>query len=254
MTIYAWDGNLPRLTSLDPATAKVLAGYNRVRPNWSGHLPRLTKCDAATAEALAGYRGSQLNLDGLAELDADAAKALARFQGPYLILDGLPTLTADAARALAEYTGKGKLCLNGLKRLDAAAASELTRCKCEMLQIAGVLKHLGQETPLTPETVRLALDHFPAESGDRDGHALPGITALDSPDAVAIAEALAKRKGPLALPTLKKISPKTLTALLKKEDIEIPLIETLELIQEPDGSVTEDFVVPEPVLQRQLKQ
>ena len=69
-----------------------------------------------------------------------------------------------------------------------------------------------------------------------------------------IAEALAKRKGPLALPTLKKISPKTLTALLKKEDIEIPLIETLELIQEPDGSVTEDFVVPEPVLQRQLKQ
>jgi hypothetical protein len=33
--------------------------------------------------------------------------------------------------------------------------------------------------------------------------------------------------------------------LIQKEDVEIPLIETLELIQEPDGSVTEDFLVPE---------
>ena len=221
------------------------------QPNWSGHLPRLTKCDAATAEALAGYRRSELNLDGLAELDADAAKALARFQGPYLILDGLPTLTAGAARALAEYPGKGKLCLNGLKRLDAAAASELTRCKCEMLQIAGVLKHLGQETPLTPETVRLAIDHFPAESREVDDYTLPGITALDSRDSIAIAQALASRKGPLSLPNLKRISPKTLSTLIEKEDVEIPLIETLVLIPEPDGSVTEDFLIPEGFQKRQ---
>ena len=49
---------------------------------------------------------------------------------------------------------------------------------------------------------------------------------------------------PLSLPNFKKISPKTLTALIEKEDVEIPLIETLELIQEPDGSLTEDFVIP----------
>ena len=30
-----------------------------------------------------------------------------------------------------------------------------------------------------------------------------------------------------------------------KEDVEIPLVETLELIPEPDGSTTEDFVIPE---------
>jgi len=74
---------------------------------------------------------------------------------------------------------------------------------------------------------------------------LPAITTFDFPEAVAIAEALANRKGPLALPNLKKISPKTLTALLEKEDVEIPLIETLELIPEPDGSPTEDFVIPD---------
>jgi hypothetical protein len=77
-----------------------------------------------------------------------------------------------------------------------------------------------------------------------DGN-LPSLAALDSPDSVAIAKALATRKGPLSLPNLKKISPKTLSALLEKEDIEIPLIESLELIPEPDGSPTEDFVIPE---------
>jgi hypothetical protein len=71
------------------------------------------------------------------------------------------------------------------------------------------------------------------------------IEAIDSPDAVAIAKALATKKGPLALPNLKKISPKTLSALIEKEDIDIPLIESLELIPEPDGSPTEDFVIPE---------
>ena len=33
--------------------------------------------------------------------------------------------------------------------------------------------------------------------------------------------------------------------MIQKEDVEILLIETLELIPEPDGSVTEDFVIPE---------
>jgi hypothetical protein len=93
------------------------------------------------------------------------------------------------------------------------------------------------DKPLTPET---ALVWAAVSKGD-----LSRITAFESPDSVEIAAALATREGPLSLPNLKKISPKTLTALIQKEDVEIPLIETLELIQEPDGSVTEDFLVPE---------
>jgi hypothetical protein len=79
---------------------------------------------------------------------------------------------------------------------------------------------------------------------------LPGLTGFTAADSVAVAKALASRQGPLALPNLKKISPRTLLALIEKEDIDIPLIETLELIQEPDGSPTDDFVVPEGFQQR----
>lgn len=67
------------------------------------------------------------------------------------------------------------------------------------------------------------------------------LNGLKSLDAVA----LANRKRPLSLPNLTKISPKTFTALIEKEDVEIPLIETLELIQEPDGRPTDDFAIPE---------
>jgi hypothetical protein len=74
---------------------------------------------------------------------------------------------------------------------------------------------------------------------------LPRVKAFESPDSVAIATALATRKGPLSLPNLKKISPKTLAALVEKRDVAIPLIETLEFIPEPDGSTTEDFVIPD---------
>jgi hypothetical protein len=83
---------------------------------------------------------------------------------------------------------------------------------------------------------------------------LSAVTALDSPDSVAIAQALATRKGPLTLPNLKKISPKTLTALIEKQDVEIPLIETLELIPEPDGSPNDDFLIPKWLEERQKQQ
>ena len=56
------------------------------------------------------------------------------------------------------------------------------------------------------------------------------------------------------MPNLRKISPKTLAALIANEDVEIPLIETLELIQEPDGSVTEDFIIPKWLEERQEEQ
>ena len=88
-----------------------------------------------------------------------------------------------------------------------------------------------------------------ASSQAWDGQLL-NLTTIDSPDSVAIAQALATRKGPLSLPKIKKISPKTLTALIEKEDVQIPLIETLELIPEPDGGETDDFVVPKGFLQR----
>ena len=92
-------------------------------------------------------------------------------------------LDADTAKSLAEF--KGELNLSGLTTLDAATAK--------------------------------ALAGAPAWNGD-----LSSITAFESPDSVETAAALAKRKGPLTLPNLKKISSKTLTALIEKEDVMLP--------------------------------
>ncbi len=177
----------------------------------------LKKLDADVAEALARYRKGPLILNGLTTLDAETARALAGFQGKYLFLNGLTTLDAAAAAALAEF--KGRLYLDGLTMVSADAAK--------------------------------AVASYP----DWDGN-LTAFTAFESRDSVDVAAAFATRKGWLALPNLKKISPKTLTALTAKQGVFIPLIETLELIPEPDGSPTEDFVIPEWLEERekQLRQ
>jgi hypothetical protein len=38
---------------------------------------------------------------------------------------------------------------------------------------------------------------------------------------------------------------------MQKEDVELPRIETLQIIPEPDGSPTDDFVIPEEFQLRQ---
>jgi len=130
-----------------------------------------------------------------------------------LPLKGLKSLDPDTAKALAGYD-KGPLVLSGLTTLDADTARALA-----------------------------AIDTWNGQ--------LPGLTAFESSDSIAIAKALATRKGSLSLPNLKRISPKTLSALITKEDVEIPLIEKLELIPESDGGGTEDFVIPKEFEERQ---
>ena len=214
------------LTTLDADAAKALAEFK----GDILYLNGLTTLDAETAKGLAGYKGQILPLDGLTSLDAETAKALAEFKGAYLLLRGLTKLDADTAKALAEF--KGALQLNGLTSLDADTAKVIAEFKGKVLFLNGL-------TTLDADTAK-ALAAAKRWDGD-----LRALTALDSPDSIAIAQALATRKGLLKLPNLKEISPKTLSALIEKQDLEIPLIETLELIPEQDGSVTEDFVIPE---------
>ena len=171
-------------------------------------------------------------------LTPEQATALAEFKGQLLSLNGLTTLDADIAKTLAEF--KGQELFLGLTTLDADLAKTL----------AGSTAWDGRVPKLTTLDVDMAktLAAFDAWDGN-----LFFIVAIESPDSVEIAAALAKRKGPLSLPKLKKISPKTLAALIEKEDVEIPLIETLELIQEPDGSPMEDFIIPKGFETRQKR-
>ncbi|MCE2727070.1 MAG: hypothetical protein LW698_09870 [Planctomycetaceae bacterium] len=270
--------DLSGLRTLGAEAATMLAGLRTPNLVLNG-LPTL---DAASATALADFKGQHLELGGLESFDADAARALAKSRawdgrflklatldaptaealaergGNSLMFDRLAALDAETAQALAAF--KGNLFLQSLRRLDVDVAQALATSKSSMLvlgslaevdpdvvrafgEYAGMLG-VGEEVverfvamhPLSPEN---ALGIASLSHGE-----LGFLTALESPDSVEIAEALAARKGRLALPNLKKISPKTLTALIKKEDVEIPLIETLEFIPEPDGSPTEDFVIP----------
>ena len=206
-------------------------------PKATNQIEILTPEQATALAELKGSRQGRLNLNGLTTLDANAAKALAEFNGKVLALNGLITLDADIAKALAEFNGQ-TLHLSGLTTLDAVTAKALVLSTVW----DGRVPNLTTLDAATAKTLA-ALDKW-------DGN-LSSIVAIESPDSVEIAAALATRKGPLSLPNLKKISPKTLTALIEKEDVKIPLIETLELIQEPDGSPMEDFIIPKGFESRQ---
>jgi hypothetical protein len=224
--------SLNDLTLLSDEAAKALARHTR-----DLSLNGLTTLSAEAAKALARHQtlglSLSLSLNGLTTLSEEAAKALAQYKGS-LSLNGLTKLPDDAAEALAQY--KGRLSLNGLTTLSADAAESLGQHQGD-LSLAGL-------TTLSAEAAKALA------AADKWSGLLPRVTAIDSPDAVAVAEALATKKGPLNLPSLRKISPKTLTALIQKGDVEIPLIETLELIPEPDGSPTDDFFIPEGFQQR----
>jgi hypothetical protein len=232
------------VTTLDAETAKVLAGFK----GYALCLDGLTTLDADTAKAIADSKVQSLRLNGLTTLDADTATAIAAFKGPLLFLNGVTTLDAETAKALAGFKGYS-LGLDGLTTLDADTAKALAGFKVyPWLSLAGL-------TTLDAETVTAFAETANALAADKKRPVvLSGITAFDSPDSVAIAEALATYKGRLCLPNLKKISPKTLSALVAKEDVEIPLIETLELIAEPDGSPNDDFVIPEGFKELQERQ
>ena len=141
-------------------------------PEGTDKIERLTLEQART---LAEFNRGALYLRGLTTLNANVAEALAEFKGNALSLKGLTTLDADTAKALADYAGQIHV---QAKLRDGFLAQHALS-----VDTAGALAALC--------------------SGD-----LYTIIALDSPDSVAIAQALARRKGPLSLPNLKKISPR----------------------------------------------
>lgn len=154
------------------------------------------------------------------------------------------------------------LVLDGLTSIDSAAAEALAKFSGRQLfmgQVEATLASIGGPVPLSQASARLVsavsvlerhLAREPGKPGDGEvndrriftaaGIALRGVTSFEMPDAVEIARILATSKAPLALPHLKRISSRTLSALLEREDISIPRIESLQLIPEPDGSPAED--------------
>ena len=197
----------------------------------------LASLAADVAATLAPHRHT-LRAPGLAHLDAEVAAALARHVGPVELPDLRRLESVDLARRLAMQDNAYALVSVSEFTPDVAAA---------LVSSEHWIGRQPRLAVLAPEVAAIL-----AASRKWDGQ-LPGVTEFIAADSVAVAAALAKRPGVLALPNLKKISPKTLSALIEKQDVEIPRIETLELIPEPDGSPTDDFVVPEGFQDRQRR-
>lgn len=270
---------LPGLETLDAATARSLVGFGRgylylegletldaetaaVLAAFTGHGIHLglTRIDAPLAKTLSTGKFPELYLGGPARLAPDIARTLATFKGQALALKGLATLDAETAAALAEFKGS-MLHLAGLTALDAASATALARFHDTLVLSglaeidAGAAKALAEcrgPSFYIHGLTRLDAATAKALAGSQKWTGqLPNVTVLDAPDSVDVAKALATRKGQLLLENLRKVSPRTLTALLAKRDVTIPAIDRLEFIAEPDGGASEDFVIPEWLVERE---
>lgn len=242
---------LDGLESVSPEVAEILAhrtgGLSVGRLREVSHpalLDRLVKRDGlrgvrtlpddvfTTIAAMPGDR----TLDGLQTLSDRQAELLGRHEGT-LSLNGLTTLSDEAARSLLGH--RGPLKLAGLRDVSN-----------QTLDLILQHEHLGPAWSASLHSLSPKLARGLVASRHWDGN-LAGITAFESRDSVEIAEILSKRQGPLRLPRLKRVSPRTLSALLDTHHVEVPAVQALELIPEPDGGANDDFVVPKSVEERQ---
>ncbi|MFM7207038.1 MAG: hypothetical protein ACKO4T_10265 [Planctomycetaceae bacterium] len=214
---------LPGVTRLDAADAATLTPVGPLA------LPGLSSLDAAAAQPLAAHR-HMLQLGGLRTLSSAAARELAAHPGD-LMLSGLTSLDAATAAALAPC--RGHLHLDAVVRLEPAAAAAL-------LARDGPLSISGLQATTQLDSVELAR----LIASRIDDPVLPLVTAIDGPDAVAIAKAVAASRGVVSLPGLERITSRALAALLQRADLEIPAVADLEVVPDGDGGA-DDYAVPE---------
>ena len=213
------------LTELSPEVAAALAVYEGRLA-----LPAVTALTPEVARPLAKHRGA-LALESLADLPADVAKELAAHEDG-LDLRGIQSLSTAAARALAAT--RGPLLLPSLINVTPEAATALLQRRADSLLLEALQYVERIDSAPVAELLVAAFDDLE----------LANLTALDGPQAAAIAGVLARTRGSLALPALEKISPRALAALLTKKGVSLPDPEGLTLTAEPGEGWTDDIVIP----------
>jgi hypothetical protein len=215
------------LDALSLEQARLLAAFKARRLRFTGTADLTVE----TATILATFPGDQLWFErGPTKLTPEVARAIVSFKGPSLALDGMTTLSTDAARELASFRGEA-LRLGGLQMLSGEAAEAIANFKGKQLDCHALyttLMNVGRDGPLTLEQARSACALFRPEHRPTLHH----LTAIDSPDAEAIARMLASSKARLAIPKLKRITPRALEALTANGNIDVPPRESLELVGE----------------------
>jgi hypothetical protein len=153
-------------------------------------------------------------------LDEIDSVALARkaFRSPNrsAAVEALKTISPEIARELVQ--SPAHLSFYRLETLTPEAASELAKRSDDI--------HFMNLTTLTPETARAVTDRpkdaWPVRFG--------GIVALDGPEAVAVARALAATSGAVSLTRLERVSAEALAVLRTKSAIRLPPDENLTIV------------------------
>lgn len=212
------------ISELGPAAAAELAAYpGRIA------LPAVTRLTPAAARALAPHRG-ELTLESLEDVSPELAVELAKHAGD-LELDAVLSLSTASAEALAK--APGRLSLMSLEQLTPEGAAALARRQAPVFVFQLQNVERIDSLPLA-ELLVASIDDLE----------LGNLQALDGPGATAIARTLAGVRGTLSLPSLERITPQALEALLAKSGVQLPAAEDLELVSDPTAAGNDDFVDP----------
>jgi hypothetical protein len=252
------------LTSLSTEIAEILAEFNGDLA-----FPRLETLSLETAKAIAEHGevvriGSETvspDLDlGTARLTPTAAEALLAHDGP-LSLNRLKKLEPGVGDILAKHRFEVGLVLEEMDSVALARklfsergrSSSVARLRTMSPEIAaeyarhypppGYLERLdtlsveaardlakGKLDITLPAVTKLSPELATALTDRTDAVYLQGIKALDGPDAVAVAEALASTPAPIWMTSLERVSAPALAALRKKDTIRLPPEEELTIV------------------------
>lgn len=153
----------------------------------------------------------------LAEIDSVAlARKVFRERNSSTAVGALKTISPEIASELVQ--SGASVSMYRLEKLSPEAAQELARKQGDMVFFA--LKSL------TAETARALTDRPASEFPVR----LKGMTVLDGPAGVAVAEALASTSGSVHLEGLERVSARALAVLRTKPAIKLPPDEKLTIV------------------------
>jgi len=236
---FKGDLEFPRLETLSLESAKAIAEHGEVVQRGSETFgPWLdlgkARLTPAVAEALLAHDGG-LSVGRLEKLEPGVGDILAkhRFEVDLMLdeIDSAPLarklfsgprrsasvccLLTMSPEIAAEYAQRDPGYLERLDSLSVEAARELAKGDLPIT--------LPAITKLSPELATALTDRV------RPVY-LSGIKALDGPDAVPVAEALASTRGPIWMDFLERVSAPALAALRKKDTIRLPPEEELTIV------------------------
>ena len=237
---FKGDLAFPRLETLSLETAKAIAehgevvrmGSETVGPDLDLGKARLTP---AVAEALLAHDGP-LSVGLLEKLEPGVGDILAKHRFEVgLVLDEIDSAPL-ARKLLSEPNGPASVCC--LRTMSPEIAAEYARRpvgfyleRLDTLSVEAARELAKGDLPITLPAVTKISPELATALTDRVRPVyLSGIKALDGPDAVAVAEALASTPAPIWMDSLERVSAPALAALRKKDTIRLPPEEELTIV------------------------